>query len=128
MGKQVIETDRAPAAIGPYSQAVLVDGWLYTAGQVGIDPEAGDFVGDDVVSQVRQVFANLGAVLEAAGMGFDDVVKTTIYLADMGDFSDVNEVYAASFEPPYPARSTVEAATLPKGARVEVDLVARAGS
>lgn len=127
MSKRTISSEHAPAAIGPYSQAVTADGWLYTAGQIGLDPSTGDFAGDDVASQARQVFRNLGAVLDAAGLGFADVVKTTIYLADMDDFGQVNDLYGRVFEEPYPARSTVEVCTLPKGALVEIDLVARRG-
>lgn len=127
MSKRTISSEDAPAAIGPYSQAVTADGWLYTAGQIGLDPSTGEFAGDDVASQARQVFRNLEAVLDAAGLGFGDVVKTTIYLADMDDFGQVNDLYGQAFEEPYPARSTVEVSTLPKGALVEIDLVARRG-
>lgn len=124
MPKRTIHAEDAPEAIGPYSQGVKAGGWLYTAGQIGVDPETGDFAGADAESQARQVFRNLGAVLAAAGLGFGDVVKTTVYLADMDDFARVNEIYGEHFPEPYPARSTVQAARLPKDARVEVDLVA----
>lgn len=127
MTKRVIHTGEAPEAIGPYSQAVKLGGWLYTAGQIGIDPETGEFAGPDVKSQARQVFRNLEAVLAAAGLDFGDVVKTTVYVADMEDFARVNEIYGEHVPEPYPARSTVEAGRLPKDARVEIDLVA-AGS
>ena len=123
--KRAVATTAAPAAIGPYSQAVKAGGWLYTAGQIGLVPGGSELVGPDVTEQAEQVFRNLAAVLEAAGAGFGDVVKATVYLADMGDFAAVNEVYARFFDEPYPARSTVAAAGLPKGARVEIDLVAR---
>lgn len=126
MSREVISTDDAPAAIGPYSQAILVDGWLYTAGQIGLDPETGEFVGDGVEEQAWRALANLEAVLEEAGLGFGDVVKTTVFLADMDDYGTVNEIYGQHFVEPFPARSAVEAATLPKGARVEIELVARA--
>jgi len=122
---EALHTDGAPAAIGPYSQAVRSGGFLFTAGQIGLDPATGELVGPDVESQARRVFRNLAAVLAAAGAGFGDVVKTTVYLADMADFGTVNAIYAEHFVTPYPARSTVEAGGLPKGARVEIDVVAR---
>ena len=122
---EALHTDGAPAAIGPYSQAVRSAGFLFTAGQIGLDPATGELVGPDVESQARRVFRNLEAVLAAAGAGFADVVKSTVYLADMADFATVNAIYAEHFDAPYPARSTVEAAGLPKGARVEIDLVAK---
>lgn len=126
MGKfRSIHTDRAPSAIGPYSQASLVDGWLYSAGQIGLVPETGALAGADVVAQARQVFRNLGAVLEAAGASLDDVVKTTVFLVDMDEFAVVNAIYAEHFREPYPARSTVQAARLPQDARVEIEVVAR---
>lgn len=125
MSLREIATDGAPEAIGPYSQAVESDGWVFTAGQIGLAPGSGEFVGPDVESQTRQAFANLRAVLAAAGAGPGDVVKATIFLADMDDYAAVNEIYADQFSPPYPARSAVEAAALPKGARVEIELVAR---
>lgn len=126
MGERTaIHTDSAPAAIGPYSQAVVAGGWLHSAGQIGLDPATGEFVGAGVAEQAEQVFHNLRAVLGAAGLGFGDVVKTTVYLADMSEFGVVNEIYGRHFEAPYPARSTVQAAGLPKGARVEIDVVAR---
>lgn len=123
-GRREIHTDRAPAAIGPYSQAVEAAGTVYTAGQVGLDPTTGEFVGPDVADQTRQAMANLRAVLEAAGLGFGDVVKTTIFVADLEDFATVNEVYGEHFDEPYPARSTVQAGRLPKDARVEIEMVA----
>lgn len=122
---RAMHTADAPEAIGPYSQAVVVDGWLYSAGQIGLPPAGGSLVSPDVGEQAEQVFANLAAVLKAAGAGLEHVVKTTVYLADMEDFARVNEIYGRHFTEPYPARSTVAAAALPKGARVEVDVVAR---
>lgn len=122
-----VHTDRAPAAIGPYSQGTWAGELFFSAGQVGLDPATGELVDEDVESQARQVMKNLAAVLEAAGLGFADVVKTTIYLADMAEFDRVNEIYAGPLEPPYPARSTVAVRDLPKGARVEIDVVARGG-
>jgi 2-iminobutanoate/2-iminopropanoate deaminase len=124
-GKREIRTPGAPAAIGPYAQAVVSGGFLWSAGQIGLDPRSGELVDADVEAQARRVFANLREVLGAAGAGFGDVVKTTVYLADMADFAAVNAIYAEHFEEPYPARSTVEAARLPKDARVEIDVVAR---
>lgn len=123
--KRAIHTDGAPAAIGPYSQAVVAGGWLHSAGQIGLVPGTGDLVGPGVVEQAEQVFRNLEAVLAEAGASFDDVVKTTVYLADMEEFGTVNEIYARHFDPPYPGRSTVAVKTLPKGARVEIDVIAR---
>ncbi|TFG66748.1 MAG: RidA family protein [Gemmatimonadales bacterium] len=122
---QAIQTDSAPAAIGPYSQAIAAAGFLFSAGQIGLVPGTGEIVGPDVESQAHQVFANLEAVLSEAGLGFRDVVKTTVYLVDMADFGAVNAIYGDHFAEPYPARSTVAAAGLPKGARVEVDVIAR---
>lgn len=121
---RVLHTDRAPAAIGPYSQAVEAGGFLFSAGQIGLIPGTPDFAGEDVEAQATQVFRNLAAILEEAGLTFGDVVKTTVYLADMGEFPLVNAIYEQYFTKPYPARSTVAAAGLPKGARVEIDVVA----
>lgn len=115
----------APAAIGPYSQAVVVDGWVYTSGQVGLDPASGELVPGGFEPQARRVFANLAAVLASAGCGFQDVVRATVYLADMADFPVLNGIYADAFGTHRPARSTVQVAGLPKAARVEIDLVAR---
>lgn len=117
--------DGAPRAIGPYSQAVSADGWLFTSGQVGLDPATGELVPGGFEAQARRVFENLRAVLAAGGCGFDDVVKATVYLADMADFATLNGIYSEAFGAHRPARSTVQAAALPKGARVEIDLVAR---
>lgn len=122
-----VHTDRAPAAIGPYSQGTWAGDFFFSAGQIGLDPATGELVGADVESQAHRVMQNLAEVLDAAGLGFGDVVKTTIYLADMAEFGRVNEIYSAPLEPPYPARSTVAVKDLPKGARVEIDVVARAG-
>ena len=118
-------TDAAPGAIGPYSQAVECDGWLYTSGQVGLDPAAGKLVEGGFDAQARQVLENLGAVLASAGCTFNDVVKATIYVADLGDFPRLNELYGAAMGTHRPARSTVQVAGLPLGALVEIDLVAR---
>lgn len=120
-----IHTDEAPSAIGPYSQAVAVDGWLYTSGQIALDPISGEMVEGDFEAQAQQVLSNLRAVLKAAGCGFADVVKATVYVADMADFPRLNALYSQAMGAHRPARSTVQAAALPKGARVEIDLVAR---
>jgi 2-iminobutanoate/2-iminopropanoate deaminase len=117
-------TDRAPRAIGPYSQSVSAGGFLFTSGQIALDPATGELADGGFDAQARQVFANLEAVLASAGCGFSDVVKATVYLADMADFAALNGIYAAAFGDHKPARSTVQAAALPKGARVEIDLVA----
>ena len=118
-------TDGAPGAIGPYSQAVEVDGWLYTSGQVGLDPATGRLVDGGFESQARRVFENLRAVLAAAGCTFSDVVKATVYVTDLADFQTLNRVYAEAMGDHKPARSTVQVAALPAGAQVEIDLVAR---
>ena len=122
---RALHTSKAPEAIGPYSQAAAAGGFLFSAGQIGLIPETGEFAGPDVESQTRQVLENLGAILEEAGLCFSDVAKTTIYLKNMDEFSLVNAIYAQQFTEPYPARSTVAVAGLPKGARVEIDIVAR---
>jgi 2-iminobutanoate/2-iminopropanoate deaminase len=123
--RDVITTNAAPKAIGPYSQAVVVDGWVFCSGQIPLDPRTGQMVDGDVASQTRQVFSNLEHVLAAAGVSFDAVVKTTVYLTDMNDFAAMNEVYATMFAAPAPARSTIQAAGLPRDARVEIDIIAR---
>jgi 2-iminobutanoate/2-iminopropanoate deaminase len=123
-GLGVVATDAAPKAIGPYSQAIMTDELVFTAGQVALDPKSGDLVGTTTAQQTEQVFKNLEAVLAAAGTSLGNVVKTTVYLADMADFAQMNEVYAKHFGTHKPARSTVQAAGLPKNARVEIDVVA----
>lgn len=122
--KKVIATTAAPAAIGPYSQAVLVDKTLYASGQLGIDPTTGDFVPGDVSAQTEQAFRNIKAILSEAGMTLSDVVKTTVFLADMADFAAMNEVYARQFEGSFPARSAVAVRTLPKHGLVEIEVLA----
>ena len=119
-----VATDKAPKAIGPYSQAIVTDDTVYTAGQVALDPKSGALVGATVVEQTEQVLQNLTAVLAASGSSLGQVVKTTVYLTDMADFAAMNEVYARHFGGHRPARSTVQAAGLPKGARVEIDAIA----
>lgn len=120
---KIIHTDAAPAAVGPYSQAVVADGMVYTAGQIALDPETGALVGGNVVEQARQVMSNLAAVLDAAGSGFEKAVKTTCFLADMDDFAEFNAVYGEYFTGK-PARSCVAVKTLPKGALCEVEVIA----
>jgi 2-iminobutanoate/2-iminopropanoate deaminase len=123
----VASTSAAPRAIGPYSQATITGNLVFTAGQVALDPSTMELVGTSVAEQTEQVMRNLGAVLEAAGSGLDRVLKTTVFLADMADFAAMNEVYARAFGAHRPARSTVAAAGLPKGARVEIECVALRG-
>jgi 2-iminobutanoate/2-iminopropanoate deaminase len=125
--RELIATASAPAAIGPYSQAVVVSGGgrtLYSSGQIALDPATGTIVEGDVRAQTRRVLDNLQAVLEAARMGFGDVVKAQIFLADMGDFAAVNELYGERFKDAPPARSTVQVARLPKDVRIEIDVIA----
>ena len=124
MSIKTIQTDRAPAAIGPYSQAIVANGFVFTAGQIALHPTSGQIVEGDVVAQAEQVFLNLRAILEAAGASFADVVKTTVFLSDMADFPRVNEVYARAFGTARPARSTVQAAGLPRGVFVEIEAIA----
>jgi 2-iminobutanoate/2-iminopropanoate deaminase len=121
---KTIHTSSAPAAIGPYSQAIAANGFLFTAGQIALDPATGQVVGADVVAQTERVFANLAAILAAGGASFADVVKTTVFLADMSDFPRMNEVYARAFGDSRPARSTVQAAGLPRGVLVEIEAIA----
>lgn len=121
-----VQTSAAPAAIGPYSQAIRSGELVFTAGQIGLDPATGE-LRDGVVEQAERALRNLTAILDAAGTTLERVIKTTIFLADMGDFASVNEVYGRHFSQPYPARSTVAVAGLPKGALVEIEAVALAG-
>ena len=122
--REIISTDKAPRAIGPYSQAVRVGGFVFASGQIPIDPATGEFVAGGVAEQTDQVLRNVSAVLEAAGTGLDRVVKTTVFLADMNDFSAMNEVYGRLFNEQPPGRATVQAARLPRDARVEIDAIA----
>ena len=127
MTLRAISTPDAPAAIGPYSQGIVANGMLYTAGQIALDPASGSVVEGDVVAQTERVLANLGAVIEAAGGSWDRVVKTTVFLAEMADFPKVNEVYARVFGSGRGARSTVQVAGLPRGVLVEIDAVVAVG-
>ena len=125
MAGQVVATPGAPKAIGPYSQAIVSGQLIFTSGQIPLDPETQQMVTGDIRAQTERVMENLGAVLAAAGAGFEDVVKATIFVADLADFATVNEIYGKRFPRSPPARSTVQVAALPKGARVEIELIAR---
>jgi len=122
--RERIQTNHAPAAIGPYSQAIKANGFVFVSGQIPINPQTGEFVAGGIAEQTQQVLRNLKAVLEASGSSLDQVVKTTVFLADMKEFSGMNEVYATFFSGPPPARATVAAAGLPRDARVEIEAVA----
>lgn len=122
--KETISTENAPGAIGPYSQAVKAGNMVFCSGQIPIDPATGEFVSSDVAEQTTQVLKNLSAVLEAAGTNLNNVVKTTVFLADMNDFTAMNEIYAEFFSENKPARATVQAARLPRDARVEIECIA----
>ena len=124
MPNRIIETADAPKAIGPYSQGVVANGLLFTAGQIALDPATGSIVEGDVTAQTRRVLANLEGILKAAGATWNDVVKTTVFLHDMGDFAKVNEIYAEAFGSARPARSTVQVSALPRGVLVEIDAIA----
>lgn len=119
-----IETDKAPAAVGPYSQAIKANGFLFVSGQIPLDPESGQMTAVDVVAQTKQVMENLKAILDAEGLTTASIVKTTIYLTDLADFGRVNEAYGACFDADPPARATVQVAALPKGAKIEIEAVA----
>jgi len=122
--KTIINTKNAPAPIGPYSQAVMINDLLYVSGQIAINPANGNLVMDNIIEETKQVMENLKAILEAANMNFGNVVKTTIFLKDMNNFKAVNEVYGSYFTKDFPARETVQAAGLPKGVNVEISVVA----
>ncbi len=124
MSNQAIHTNSAPAAIGPYSQAIQAGGTLYVSGQIPIDPATGSFAGEDIVSQTRQCLTNIRAILAEAGYTMADVVKTTVLMTDLSEFTTMNQVYAEFFQTPYPARAAFQVAALPKNARVEIECVA----
>jgi 2-iminobutanoate/2-iminopropanoate deaminase len=124
MSIEVIKTDKAPEAIGPYSQAIVAGSFIYTSGQIPIDPKTGEVVGGEIEEQTEQVLKNLKNVLEAAGSGLNKVVKTTVFIKDMNSFSKINEVYAKFFSESFPARSCVEVSKLPKGVLIEIEAVA----
>jgi 2-iminobutanoate/2-iminopropanoate deaminase len=125
MSNIFIKTSKAPAAIGPYSQAVVSGDWIFVSGQIALEPEKGELRGTTASEQIGQIMHNLEAILAEAGAGFNDVVKTTIYLKDIRDFQAVNEIYGQHFQENKPARATIEVSNLPKGALVEVELIAR---
>ena len=125
--RDVISTDGAPAAAGPYSQAIRAGDLVFTAGQLGLDPSTGEFNGDDVAAQAERAIANLGAILDAAGSGLDRLLKVTVYLAEIADWPAVNEVYARMIPEPFPARSAFAVRDLPKAARIEIEAVASVG-
>jgi len=123
--KKAIHTDNAPAAVGPYSQAVQVDGLLFCSGQIPINPANGNLIEGSIIEETHQVLKNLSAVLDAGGSSLNEVVKTTIFLEDMNNFAEVNEVYASYFQQPFPARACVQAAKLPKNVRIEIEAIAK---
>lgn len=125
--RKAIATPEAPAAIGPYSQAISQPPWLFCSGQIPLDPESGSIVEGDFQAQARQVLENLGAVLRAGHVSFSDVVKTTVFLTDLADFAEMNEIYTRYFGDSRPARSTIQVAALPKGSRIEIEAIACAG-
>lgn len=125
---KAVTTEHAPGAIGPYSQGILAGGFLFLSGQIPLDPATGQIVAGGIAEQTHQVLKNLGEVLKAGGAGYPNVCKTTVYLQDMGDFAAMNEVYATYFTAPAPARATIQAAALPRGVRVEIDVVAFVGN
>ncbi len=125
MNKNIINTPSAPKAIGPYSQAVLADGWLYVSGQIPLDPVSNNIVSDDIKQQTRQVLDNIKAIVASAGGTLDNIVKTTVYMQDLSEFPLMNEVYQQYFTTNPPARATVEVAKLPKNVKIEIDAVAR---
>ncbi len=122
--KKIVSTKNAPAAIGPYSQAISVNGFLFTSGQIGIVPSTGNLAGDDITSQTKQVMENLKNILAEAGLSFSNVVKTTVFIQNMNDFATVNAIYAESFGTDAPARSCVAVSSLPKGALIEIEVIA----
>lgn len=125
MSRKAIETKDAPKAIGPYSQGIAADGWIFSSGQLGLDPKTGALVPGGAAAEAEQALHNLQAVLKAGGSNLAQVVRTTVFLADLGDYGAVNEVYARHFAAPYPARAAVQVARLPKDARVEIEAIAR---
>lgn len=124
MARQIIQTEKAPKAVGPYSQGVRVGQLLFCSGQIALDPVSGQMVGDTVEKQTKQVMENVAGLLESVGLNLGAVIKSTIFITNMADFAKVNEIYASFLKQPYPARSTVEVSALPKGALVEVECIA----
>ena len=125
--RQAVQTNEAPAAIGPYSQAVRAGSLLFISGQIPVDPGSGQVVEGNAATQTQRVMQSIGAILRAAGAGYDQVVRTTIFLTDLDDFAQVNEAYGSYFDDPAPSRATVQVAALPKGVRVEIDAIAHLG-
>ncbi len=127
MARQAVQTDQAPAAIGPYSQAIRAGSLLFVSGQIPLAPASGQVVEGDAATQTHRVMQSIGAILQAAGASYDQVVRTTIFLIDLADFAKVNEAYGSYFDDPAPTRATVQVAALPKGVRVEIDTIAHLG-
>jgi 2-iminobutanoate/2-iminopropanoate deaminase len=128
MKKRVIQTDQAPAAIGPYSQAVRVDNFLYTSGQIALDPQSGEFLSGEIEQETERTIENISAILTAGGLSLDNVIKTTVYLTDLSHFARMNHIYEKYFSGNKPARACVQVAALPKGAKVEIEAIAIAAS
>ena len=126
--KKIISTSYAPQAIGPYSQGVRVGSTIYYSGQIPLDPKTGQIVSGDIETQAQRVMENIGGLLKAEGLNYDNIIKTTIFLADINDFQKVNEIYGSYFKQAPPARSTIQAGALPKGARLEIEVIAVAGN
>ena len=128
MIKRTIQTEQAPAALGPYSQAIRIGDFLYTSGQIALDPESGIFLSGEIEEETEQTLKNISAILQAGGVNFENVIKTTVYLSDLNDFTRMNQVYEKYFSKNKPARACVQVAALPKGARIEIDAIASCSS
>ena len=128
MIKRTIQTEQAPAAIGPYSQAIRIGDFLYTSGQIALDPESGNFLSGEIEEETEQTLKNISAILQAGGVNFENVIKTTVYLSDLNDFTRMNQVYEKYFSKNKPARAGVQVAALPKGAKIEIDAIASCSS
>ena len=128
MIKRIIQTEQAPAAIGPYSQAIRIGDFLYTSGQIALDPESGIFLSGEIEEETEQTLKNISAILQAGGVNFENVIKTTVYLSDLNDFTRMNQVYEKYFSKNKPARACVQVAALPKGAKIEIDAIATCSS
>jgi 2-iminobutanoate/2-iminopropanoate deaminase len=128
MIKRIIQTEQAPAAIGPYSQAIRIGDFLYTSGQIALDPESGIFLSGEIEEETEQTLKNISAILQAGGVNFENVIKTTVYLSDLNDFTRMNQVYEKYFSKNKPARACVQVAALPKGAKIEIDAIASCSS
>ena len=128
MIKRIIQTEQAPAAIGPYSQAIRIGDFLYTSGQIALDPDSGIFLSGEIEEETEQTLKNISAILQAGGVNFENVIKTTVYLSDLNDFTRMNQVYEKYFSKNKPARACVQVAALPKGARIEIDAIASCSS